>query len=99
MVVRKCTRETFSSSFLFLYIIKYFDAGAVNLLGELVDSNVARRAHQDLPLALLDQVVDNRGRGHRLARARRALDQAQRLLDHRLDGVNLRMVQFRQSRH
>ena len=60
------------------------------LLRELVDGDVGWGADEDLPAGLLGQVVDDGGRGDRLARAGRSLDQAQRALQHRLHRVHLK---------
>ena len=75
------------------------EAGPVYLLGELIDGDVAGRAHKHLAVALLGEVVDDGGGRDRLARARRPLDQAQVPLQHRLHRVHLRVVQLGQPGH
>lgn len=47
-------------------------------------------ATEHLPVALPGKVVDNGGRGHRLACAWRALDEAQWSLQHGLHSIDLR---------
>jgi hypothetical protein len=74
----------------------HLEPRGVDALGQVVDCHVAGRADQDLALVLLRQVVHNGGRGHRLARARRALDQHQRALQRRLDRADLRVVELGQ---
>ena len=49
-----------------------------------------RSAAADLALVLLDQMVDDRRAGDGLSGAGRALDQRERLLQHRLDCEDLR---------
>ena len=68
----------------------------VDLLGELVDGHVGGRAHKGLALQLLGEVVDDRGGGDCLARAGRTLHHRERLLQHRLDGEDLRVVELGQ---
>ncbi|RNA40826.1 hypothetical protein BpHYR1_006775 [Brachionus plicatilis] len=77
----------------------HLEASAVYFFGELVDSDVAGRAHQHLTVALLGQVVDDGGRGDRLAGARRTLDQAEVPLQHCFDRVDLRVVELGQTGH
>jgi hypothetical protein len=71
---------------------------SVDLFRQLIDGDIRRRADQDLPLVLLDQMEDGRGGGHGLPRPRWSLDERQGSLQHRLDGVHLGMVQFGKSR-
>ena len=69
----------------------------VDLLGELVDGDVGRRADERLALILLGEVVHDGGGGDRLARAGRALHDRERLLEHGLDGEDLRVVELGQA--
>jgi len=69
---------------------------SVKLLAHLVHGHVAGGAHQHLPHVLLRQVVDQARRSHRFAGARRALNQAQGPLQHRLHRAKLRVVELRQ---
>ena len=69
----------------------------VYLLGGLVDGDVGGRAHEGLALQLLCEVVDDRGGGDGLARARRTLHDGERLLQHRLDREDLRVVELGQA--
>mmetsp|Transcript_35599 Transcript_35599/g.120617 ORF Transcript_35599/g.120617 Transcript_35599/m.120617 type:complete len:354 (+) Transcript_35599:1382-2443(+) len=73
------------------------EARRVDLLRELVHGDVRRRRHEDLPHALLRQVPDDRRGRHGLARARRPLDQRQRLRHDGAHGRGLGVVQVRQA--
>ena len=70
----------------------------VDLLRQLVHRDVRRRADQHLSRVHLREVVHDRGRRYGLARTRRPLDEAQRLLQHALHGVHLGVVELRQTR-
>jgi hypothetical protein len=76
----------------------HLQARAVDLLRQLVDGDVAGRAHKHGPLAQLHKVVHNGGRRDGLASAGRALDKAERPLQRRLDRVDLRLVKLGQAR-
>ena len=69
----------------------------MDLFAEVVDGDVGGCAHEDLALGLLDEVVHERGRGHRLAGAGWALDEAERARERLRDGVDLRVVQIGQA--
>ena len=72
--------------------------GGVYLLGQLVDGNIGRRADKDLSRVHFREMIDD-GRGsYRLSRPRRALNEAERLLEDALNGIHLRMVKFRETR-
>ena len=76
------------------------EARLLDLLRELVHRDVRRRAHEHLlpPRVARRQVVhDGRG-GHRLARPRRALNQAQGRAQHRPHRAPLAVVQRREVR-
>jgi hypothetical protein len=75
----------------------YLETGAVYLFGQLIDGNIAGRAHEHGALPELDEMVHNGRRGHGFARAGRALDQAQGPLQGGLDSIDLRMVELRQA--
>lgn len=51
----------------------YLEAGAVDLLSELVDGDVGGSTDEHRTPRLLDQVVHHRGRGDRLTRPRGTL--------------------------
>jgi len=74
------------------------EARLVYLLCELVDGDVGGGADERLALVLLGEVVDDGGGGDRLARAGGALHYRERLLQHRLDRKDLRVVKLWQPR-
>mmetsp|Transcript_11254 Transcript_11254/g.30094 ORF Transcript_11254/g.30094 Transcript_11254/m.30094 type:complete len:330 (+) Transcript_11254:1957-2946(+) len=75
-----------------------FEAGLVQLFGQLVDGDVGGRTHEHLALVLPREVVDDGGTGDGLAGARRSLDEVQWALHGLAHGVDLRVVQLRQVR-
>ena len=69
-----------------------FETGRVDLLRELINGNIGRCAHEDLTRVHLREVIDDRGGSNGLACSGRSLDEAERLLEHALDCVHLRVV-------
>lgn len=75
-----------------------FESGEMDPFTQLVDGDVGGGTDQHLSTIGLGKVVDDGGRGDGLAGARRSLNQAQWLLENRLDRVDLAAVQFGQAR-
>lgn len=73
-------------------------SGGVDLFRQLVDGDVRRCADKNLARVHLGQMIDDRGRGDGLASTRRTLNETKRLLQHALDRIHLRVVEFRKSR-
>lgn len=61
----------------------------MNLLGEVINSNVAGRRHKHLPLAHTRKMIHYAGRRDSLASARRTLYYRERLLQHSLHRIHL----------
>ena len=76
-----------------------FETGEMDALGELINSHVRRCANKHLTTINLTQVVDDSCRCHSLASTGRTLDQTKRLLQDALNGVDLRAVEFWETRN
>ena len=68
---------------------------ALDLLRELVHGDVGGGAHDHLPEVLLRELVHDRRGCHRFSGSRRALDEAERSLQHRARRALLRVVERR----
>jgi hypothetical protein len=75
-----------------------FEPRGVDLFSELINSDVRRRADEDLAWVHLGEVINNRSRSNGFASARRSLDQADRLLKDAFDSIHLGVVELGQTR-
>ena len=70
----------------------------MDLFSELINSDVRRRADEDLTRIHLGEVINNRSRGNGFASARRSLDQTDGLLKDALNSIHLGVVELWQTR-